>query len=258
MFRLRKYYLDLVTRDGTALIAYAARLHLGGLRVGYSAVLVAPPDRPSSERSALGRHPLPEFAEGSVSWVCPALELSGSWQGPAPAVNRTLLQGVGGSIGWSCQLTRSQATVQLGSERYSGDGYVECVRLTIAPWNLPFRTLHWGRHGSASHSVVWIAWSGRDNASWIWLDGREQPAARLTARGIEGLEGDGSLELSAGRDLRNRRLLDALGPTIPRLIPLIGKRLSSFHEHKQVSSSSLRMRGTPLDQGWSIHEVVGW
>jgi len=258
MFHLWKYYLDLVTRDGTALIAYAARLRLGGFRIGYSSVLIAPPDRPPTEHFALNRHPLPEFGGSSVSWSCPALRLAGRWDGPAPVIQRTLLQGPSGSIGWSCLLPRSKSTVEVGNDSYSGAGYVECVRMTIAPWDLPFRTLHWGRYASAGHSVVWIAWSGRNNASWIWLDGQEQPAAHLSTPGIEGLDGDLTLELSAGRDIRRRRLLAGLGQTIPRLIPLVGSRMSAFHEHKQVSSGFLRSPAGLLDQGWSIHEVVSW
>ncbi len=258
MFRLRKYYLDLVTRDGTALIAYAARLQFAGLRVGYSSVLLAPADQPPSERSVLDRHPLPRATNGTLIWNSPALELSGRWEGPAQEIRRTLLQTSAGSIRWNCSLARSSATVQVGETIYSGIGYAEWVRLTIAPWDLPFRTLRWGRHASSEHAVVWIAWSDREEASWIWLDGKEQPEANLGSDAITGLEGGLTLQLGHQRDIRDRRLLSGLGQTIPRLLPLVGDRLSTFREHKQLAPSALMSHGTQLDRGWTIHEVVTW
>ena len=41
MFKLSKWYLDVITEDGSAFIGYAARLEWGPLRVAYGATLLA-------------------------------------------------------------------------------------------------------------------------------------------------------------------------------------------------------------------------
>jgi hypothetical protein len=130
--------------------------------------------------------------------------------------------------------------VQIGDARLEGLGYLERLRLTVRPWKLPFRTLHWGRHLSAEHSLVWIDWRGGEERCWVWLDGVEQAGAAVQDDGVTGLADGAELRWNGGRDLRDRRLL------------------ARWHEHKRLSPSAITMRGRPLDHGWTVHEVVTW
>jgi hypothetical protein len=258
MFRLLKYYLDLVTEDGTALIGYAARLRLGGIQVGYSSVLLSAPGASPLERSTLDRSPLPGRSGDAITWDSPGIRLTGRWLGQTAPIHRALLQGQGGAIQWTCHMPRATGTVRVGETALTGIGYVDSLRLTIAPWRLPFRTLRWGRHASADHSLVWIDWAGGSEARWIWLDGAEQPGAGFSATGLTGLPANTSLEFSDSRDVRDRRVLASLGEVLPRLIPRLAPRLAAMREHKQLSRSSLNQAGRALDQGWSLHEQVTW
>jgi hypothetical protein len=258
MFRLRKWYFDVVTDQGAALIAYAARLHWGALRLGYCSVLAAPSNAPAREHTVLGRFAEPALDSGRLTWERAPLAFRGEWESEAPALHRMLLQGAAGSMLWTCHMPRARARIRHGDASFEGRGYVENLVLTIPPWRLPFRTLRWGRHTSARHSVVWIEWTGTEAGRWVWLDGREQPGARLTESRIAGLDDGAELHLGPSRDLRDRGVLAALVGHIPALSGRLPGRMSAMREHKQVSGSTLLSDSQPADQGWAVHEMVTW
>jgi hypothetical protein len=258
-FLLDKYYLDLVTDDGTAFVGYVADVAWHGLHLRYTSHLEAAPGALPVDTSALGDPAWPVVTPDGLSWTSAALGLHGTWCGLAPPVERTLLTSAAGAIEWSCLMPRARATVTTATGRVEGLGYVERLRLTLLPWAFPFQTLRWGRHVSADHAVVWIEWDGEESMRAVWLDGVPQPDAHVVATGVAGLSGQRTLRWHEGHDLSRR----AVGATIARVAPLLATRvagrLATMQEHKQLSRSSLvDAGGRALDQGWAIHEVVTW
>ncbi len=256
MFRLLKFYLDLVTEDGTALIGYAARLRVGRIELGYSSLLLSPPGGAPLERATLEKGPLPDLRGDQMQWSSPALALAGEWRSRSPPLRQALLQGRHGAIHWSCHMPRAAATVMVGGQRLTGTGYVESLRLTIAPWRLPFRVLRWGRYASRSRSLVWIDWGGGDPARWIWLDGQAR-AGGLNSLGLD-LADETALRFDDRRDVRNRGVFEGLGAGIGRLLPAVAARPRSMHEHKELSRATLTEGGRTVDRGWALHEEVTW
>jgi len=260
MFALTKWYLDVVTSDGTALVAYSARLRWGPVRLSYAALLLSPPGGPASEDTSLRHGALPSApadpGAGPITWTDAHLGLTGEWRAESPPIEADLLELPEGRIHWQCLAPRAQARASLGDRELAGRGYVERLDLSIPPHRLPFRTLRWGRHGSARHAVVWIDWDGSAPARRVWLDGVLKPAAMIGPAGLP-LDQDVRLELDPGRDLRDRevtRSVTALVPTLTqRLAPLAGMR-----EHKRLSRSRLVGERGPIDVGWTIHEEVTW
>lgn len=221
MFLLVKWYLDLVTDDGTALWAYSARLRWGALRLSYASVCRSVPGARLDEAATIR------------GVVAPRLD-------------------------WLCQMPRARATVRWGDSTYVGLGYVESLRLTIPPGRPPFRTLRWGRHLSDRHALVWIEWEGGDPQRWVWLDGSEQRDARLTADGIAALDRGCELRLGSSRDLCDRPVVGSLARFLPAVARRAAGPLGSMREHKQLSRSSLLAPGQAPDLGWAIHEEVTW
>lgn len=255
---LTKWYLDLVTPEGTALVAYAATLRWGGVRVDFASSLLSEPGRPPREDAAWTRVALPQADAGAVTLDQPALGLQGRWVRSAPRVGATLLEDDAGAVRWDCHLPGATATVVLGSRRFEGLGYVECLTLDRPPQDLPLRTLRWGRYVSQSHTLVWIDWRGGEPRRWVWLDGERQPLAVVDDAGVRGLAGDGRLELSGGRGLVDRRALQVVSRHLPALDTLPLGPLRSLREVKRLDHGALTLAGARRDEGWAVHEVVRW
>lgn len=258
MFLLDKWYFDLVTDAGDVFIGYVARLQWVTVRITYASVLISESDGRTVE-SAVGRGVQPpRLANGVLTWENPRLVVQGAWHPDAPPLERTLASGRHGTVQWNCVAPRARATVGWNGRDLAGIGYVERLRLTVPPWRLPFRILRWGRHLSDRHWLAWIEWEGTAAQRWIWLDGVEQPEARLTDTGVTGLVGGWGLRLDGTRDVRNRRVLDAVGGVLPALARRLARPLGAMHEHKKLDRSWIEESGTPLDRGWTVHEVVTW
>lgn len=234
-FVLVKWYLDLVTDDGSALVLYAAGLHWGPVRLGYSSVLRTSPGVRSRARWTIGRVRWPSYEGDALHWGDERLGVRGEWLRAAPPIQCTLARG----IHWHCHMPRAQAVVRTDDQELTGFGYAECLRVTVPPSLLPFHTLRWGRHLSAQHSLVWIAWTGATPRSWAWLGGVAVPQAMVTDTGLAGLPEGRALELRSSQEVRDRR------------IPFVG-----LHEHKWLSRSAIVTTGQPRDHGWTLHELV--
>lgn len=258
-FALDKWYLDLVTDDGTAVVGYVVGVHWHGVDLRMAARLEVGPTGHPVEHMALGDQAMPHLAGGCLSWTSDALGLRGEWRGLDAPITRTLLASASGNIEWSCVMPRARATVVTPSARHDGLGYAERLRLTLPPWALPFKILRWGRHVSDRHALVWIEWEGHHPLRAAWLDGEPQPAAHVVTSGIDGLSDQRALRWHDDRDLTRRSVVHTLAGVAPALAVRVAGRLAGMQEHKQLSPSALvDAAGLALDAGWAMHEVVTW
>lgn len=257
MFELHKWYLDLITDDGTAAIFYAARLRAGSLRVAYAATLLA--ERSAERESATLRDVALPGLDGDVAtWESGPLQVRGRWCRDAPAIERTLADGPDGAILWTCHMPRARASVDLGGRRLEGLGYVESLRLTVAPWRLPFHALRWGRHTSSAHSLVWIDWDAGERGRWVWLDGVEQPGAVPCEAGVRLSAVGAELRLQERRVVRDRRVFATISDILPDAARRLAGPLAGMHERKWLSRSAVVGAESPPDRGWTLHETVTW
>lgn len=247
----------MVTDQGDALIAYAARLRTGGIVVSWASVLLSRRTEDQEGSSVRGVR-TPSLLGDECRWQHCALDVSGCWVRASTPIAQVLMDGPTGRIVWSCHMPNAQAEVYYRGALVRGRGYVECLEMSAPAWTLPIQTLHWGRHLSNEHSLVWIAWDDDEAQQWYWLDGQRQPHARVIPTGIRDLSGERELRFGNSRDVRSRGVLSCLTATLPRLQAYLPGSLSTMHEHKQVSRSALWASGKPVDDGWALHEVVTW
>ena len=258
MFTLDKWYLDLVTDEGTAIVAYSARLAWGRARVGYASTLVSRPNAPAEEHSVYGHVAAPACEGDRITWSHPALRLRGAWHALAAPIDARLLDHADGRIDWHCAMPRSRVTIDLDDVRHSGLGYVEQLTLTIPPWKLPFDRLRWGRYTSESQALVWIAWSGADARQFVWHDGVPQPDAIIDDRGVRGLQGGAELHFGEARDVCARPALARLVDRLPSPVQSLAAPVAAMFEHKMLAPGQVVLAGTPLNSGWSLYEEVRW
>jgi hypothetical protein len=256
--KLVKWYLDLVTPEGTALIAYAAFLRWGVIRIHYaSTLLVHPGSTPREETAWSGVVPPHRDSEGVV-FDHRGLGLHGEWRSVAEPVAATLLDGVAGRLQWDCMIPSATVTARLRGEPMEGRGYVECLTMTCPPQALPLRTLRWGRFTSEHHAVVWIGWQGGPPRQWVWLDGTPQPDARIGDSEIGGMSEGATLDLTPVRELCDRRALQVLSRRLPALDSIPLGPLKNLRETKRLAQGTLRLGSEPEDRGWALHERVTW
>ena len=258
MFRLTKWYLDLVTDQGTLLIAYAASLEWAGLRMQFASTLVARPYEAPSEETTIADVALPALQGDLLTWHHDGLGIAGTWQGTVPPVRATLLDDPGGQLEWTCHLPGAEVAVTLHGEGLNGRGYAECLAMTRRPWALPLNHLRWGRYVSADHTVAWIEWRGGEPRQWIWLDGSAEPDASIQDFRVEGLGGGHELRLEPIREICDRRGLQVLSRHLPSLSPALLGPMADLRETKRLDRGILLRDGVATDQGWVIHEVVTW
>ncbi|MEX0891548.1 MAG: hypothetical protein WEB88_05200 [Gemmatimonadota bacterium] len=146
MFRLVKWYLDVVSDDGTAFIGYAARVHWRAFRVRYGATLLSRPTGPLVERSTLspGSGPLAD-ADGVLGWQCHRLGVDGQWSPTAAPILRRLYRDRTGAVDWECLVPAARVRLRVGALHLDGWGYAERLVMTLPPWRLPLVELRWGR-----------------------------------------------------------------------------------------------------------------
>jgi hypothetical protein len=180
MFRFQKWYLDLVTGDGTVFIGYHARLTWGAVRAKWASTLLSPAGARSLEATSLRGTGIVTRNSQTVSWTCPSLDVTAAWQFIAPPVRQTLLDESRGAIRWECPCTSGEATVKVGDARLRGIGYAERLTLTLRPWQFPFDHLTWGRYATTQNAVTWIAWQGK--CSTVGLEKRGSATRGATGR----------------------------------------------------------------------------
>ena len=255
MFTLDKWYFDVVTGGGDVAILYVARLHWGAIRVGFASAIEDAASGMHREARTIRDIAPPGRHEQALTWRNRALDVAGEWRRDAPAIRRTLASTAHGSIRWSCRIPRASASVRIGACTYDGLGYVERLRLTMPPTQLPFEALRWGRHLSERHALIWIDWRSTVHRSWVWLDGEFQPEAVVTDGGVSGLQGGAELCIDNGRDVVDRNVLATFADVLPALHRVVGP-LASMHEHKRVERSAIVSAGVRLDDGWTLRELV--
>ena len=256
MFQLTKWYLDLVTDSGDAVIGYAARLTVAGVPLTYASMLSSCRGEANVEHANMRAVTFPSFTGDVCDWRQDAFEVAGRWERRAPPIVRSLLDDGSSAITWSCHMPSAHARLRVGNISLEGLGYVECLEATLPKLALPFRTLHWGRYLSPGHAMVWIQWDDGHDCRFVWLDGALQPDARIIANGITGLSNDRELRLHASRDLQRRAVVPAIGRVLPLLLPHIDASLAQMHEHKLLSRGRMFEAGQHVDEGWVLHEVV--
>jgi len=255
VFRLRKWYLDCVTARGDAFIGYSARLRWHGVRLGYAAALVAPEPGDVVETHTFLPGRGPSRSANGVRWRCRRLGLAGVWRARSAPIERCLLQTGAGGIDWACVAPHAAARIHTPKGTLGGLGYAECLTLTLEPWSLPFRTLHWGRFLAGGASLVWIVWEGDEGARHVFRDSRPCETAEFSPCRIVLADG-GTLELARSRVLRSAPVVSAALRSLPGLARRLPGSFLLAREDKWLSRGRLEMPGTPPVSGWAIHEVV--
>ena len=244
--------MDCVDESGDASIAYTGTINWGPIRLHYSSLLETTGELVKTKQT-LRPQTEPKIDDDSLRWRPQTLKIDGEWQSDFPGIRETVFASDAGSIEWNCVMPCAQARIH----HRVGFGYAECIKMTIAPWELPICSLSWGRFAAASDWVVWIDWMGDFTRRIVYRNGQIAATSLVEDRQIEFSDGaclvmDRSLVLRDG----------PLGTTILSKIPGVRKsfpaRLLQVNECKWRSRGRFTRSGNSTVEGWVIHERVDW
>jgi len=245
MFELSKWYGDCISEGGDVRIAYCARVRYGHLKAHYSSLLDGEAVSHSLRRARI-------VDEGqTLFWEAPGL--SAIWARQDAELRATVFESEAGAVEWRCVMPKGSACMN----GVRGLGYAEHLRMTIAPWKLPIRTLRWGRFLTPKTTLIWIDWQGRFANRIVFLNGRRVLAETLDDGGLL-LDNEVRISFDRAHVLRQ----GSLGSTVFAAIPGIGRiapaRMFRVTECKWKSRARMQAPGGPAEDGWCIHEVVNW
>jgi len=251
VFRLEKWYQDVVSVDGRARIAYAARVDIGALTLHYASVLAIDGEHVRSAATLRGVT-LPD-ADAPWRWRCESLGLDVSIALSAPPCAARILDTPRGSIEWNCFAPRAHVVFRYGDDAIEGTGYAERLVMTLPPWALPWDRLRWGRAHAGEFTCVWIELDGASGRrAWSFVNDRGPAISSGDRDRLLTSDGD-ELLLDEHRTLRQGRLGETVLGIWSDAARLLPARILGLSENKWLSRA--RMRGA---HGFAIHEEVTW
>lgn len=254
-FALEKWYLDTVTPEGEACIAYWASVAWHGISLTWHNATRYALEQSPVERSSIRGAPAPVVIGQSLNWQSDRIGVSASYECTSPPASLVLLDEPAGRIAWECVAPAGRARIAVDAAVIAGTGYAERLTMTIAPWSLPIDELRWGRWISddAAASVVWIDWRGAVTRRWAIVNGHPAADVAVSDHGVA--VGGARLTHVHPRVLHERAISRFL-QQIPTLAALASHIPLAWEERKWCARSTWSDASGHTRHGWALYETV--
>jgi hypothetical protein len=256
--KLIKWYLDGISENGEAMVAYSAQLQFKRKNIGYSATLSISENGNVESRYWLQASTLEQ--DGTYCrWQSPENAVAAHWQATSNAQTSAvqLWSASRGHVKWHNILPRAAVDVCGQGISFQGHGYVECLQMTLPPWQLPLQRLRWGRFANEHLSVCWIEWGLRDQQwlRWMYVDGRPVEIVCFDDDRLRWRDGE-LLITGETRGIRNGYLRDTVLSKPDWLRQLLPDKAGGIHEDKYLARGAVHLENGQTQQGWVIDETV--
>ena len=262
-FHLEKWYLDFVTKNGNAMIFYAAKLKWKKWEVPYTSWLSYNKETGAISKSRFLNVKLPEEKNDIISWNDDKFNISGTWKALSSPIKAQLFQSNEGELIWNCFQPRAKVSVKINGKEINGFGYSEQLTLNLFPWKLPMKELRWGRYTSKENYIVWIELiKGTEKQQWLWFNGRKYENSTINNNLIYIPKEDLSLILDKNVILVEEKKILKIVKVILSYLPGFNNPISNnflnADESKWLSHATLLKNGKFVEKGWSIYEFVNF
>jgi hypothetical protein len=252
-FSLKKWYLDAADNQGNAFIGYWISLRWRALSLSGYQYLWHPHGQGVIVHAEFKRRPEPVWLDPH-HLVWQSKNLKSSWQSTEDSIGTTIPLGKG-EVNWQCFQPKAKANIELPQFSFSGWGYTECININVPVWNLPFKTLYWGRSHSQNHYLVWIILEGLTRLNMVWLDGKPDNNLVICETRISG--SNFNLELGENTPLRKGQLISTVFKPFENIIKLFPPRTFLMDERKWYNQGLLKT-GNVCENAITIYEKVTW
>ncbi|OGY27775.1 MAG: hypothetical protein A2Z42_02655 [Candidatus Woykebacteria bacterium RBG_19FT_COMBO_43_10] len=252
-FLIKKWYLDAADSHGNVFIGYWALLQWKKLTLhGYQLFHYSLKDGIKTQGGFI-KQPEPLFRDNHLVWQ--PKNLKASWESSSNSIREVLFNSEKGDIKWQCLQPTAKAKIQLPEFSFEGQGYTELIEITLPIWNLPFKTLCWGRAHSKNHYLVWIKWDGVTKQNLVWHDGKRSNDLHIKDNLING--SNFRLKLGENNPLRQGRLTSTVFKPFNKIIRLFPKPTFLADEHKWLNYGFLETDSIS-EPATIIYEKVLW
>ena len=256
-FTLRKWYLDVIAPDGSYLIFYLGRLTFKSLNIGFAHRIGGGRFAELSSGPRLTSQTDPETGDaGKVAISDAGRELRAEWTPQAASSSHNLFSYGSREVGWNCLQPSARVVLNHRGATHSGRGYVECLELTLPPWELGLEHLDWGRYVSDTDQLTWIRWRGANPLELAIING--DVTRQVSVDDNQVIAGDSTLELADKQVIRDGMLGSTVLNKLPAVLQVAPVQMLQLHERKWVTRGRLTTLGRAPSDGWSIHEQVVW
>lgn len=262
VFKLNKWYLDLVTDSGEAIICYIANLKWHGIPINYTSIISYHPEAGTHVDSRLSNVVFPVVDPDQISWKDPKFEIEGIWKNNSRVIHERIFESEEGILDWHCYQPSSKVKLTFKNKTYTGKGYVEQLILSIPPWHIPMDYLRWGRYIGNEYNVVWIQLLSHHPKQWLWLNGEKVPDVAIDDKTLtleqEGLKLEMNQCVVMESETKILSVVKFLIDHIPGINKIIPVKFLMAQETKWLSKSKLLKREDQISTGMSIHELVNF
>jgi hypothetical protein len=169
-FHLQKWYFDSIDEKDNLAIAYITHISWKKIKISFSSLLLKKSSGKLKVRNSLKKQSLPVHQLQSLSFDNSLYTIQ--LHAKKPGISEKLFESEKGCIEWLCYYPSADISIDYGKECVRGSGYAEELRMSLKPWELKIKELHWGRYISETESVVWIQWRGDWSKFFIWHNGK--------------------------------------------------------------------------------------
>lgn len=261
-FYLDKWFLDVVTDEGEAMIFYAAQLVWKGWTVPYTSWLHYQPGSGQGvqQRSRFRNVQMPLHNEGMIRWSDARFGVEGEWQAAADPLQARLFDSEEGYLDWRCFQPVSRVQLHIGDTLVKGRGYAEQLILTAPPWKIPMDELRWGRMSSEKNYLVWVEIKEKRNQQWLWWNGERVGDAVIQDDQIALPKQELLIKLDRSVELEGEKKIFTVVGDLLKFIPgfdqVMPLQFLMADERKWLSRSQLYSREQLRSSGMAIHELV--
>lgn len=261
-FYLNKWYLDFTGDDGEAMIFYSARLNLNHWSADYTSWLNYHPVSGVKVKSRFGDVPATPLPGNEIVFNDEVNSLTGRWNAGAKMIHSRIFESAEGFLDWICWQPASNVTIELPGRTLKGNGYAEQIIMTVPPWKIHMDGLLWGRFVSDGYNLVWISLGKDASQNRLWLNGELTGSCLIENDFIRIPDMDLELMMDRGVILESEKKVLSIAARTIRFIPVLHKvmpfRFLTAGGSKWLSRSELRIKGSDVAAGMSIHEFVNF
>lgn len=253
-FLFKKWYLDATDDKGNVFIGYWASLQWKKLILtGYQLFFHSIKDGIKTQ-GGITKQPSPIFIDNNhLVWRPKNLEAS--WESTKESLSEKLFFSKNGDIKWQCLQPNAKAKIISAENSFEGQGYTEFIEITLPVWQLPFKTLYWGRALSRNQSLIWIKWDGETKQNLVWLNGIRSNVLEISDQAISGT--DFKLSLGANIPLRQGKLSSTVFKPFGKIITSLPKTTLIADEQKWLNRGFLETNSI-CEAVNIIYEKVLW